>query len=134
MDAHALAAELLPPSIAERTIPSFAVSAAFALIRSSVRSRAGFDINELAPIDHADTCRVPTLFGHGEQDDFIDPSHTAQLHAKHGGRKSLVTFEGDHNSERPDLFRLAAVNWLRAALLEGPLGDFEPEPEPEPEA
>ena len=34
---------------------------------------AGFDLDKLSPIEHAQTCFIPCLFATGADDDFIDP-------------------------------------------------------------
>ena len=54
-------------------VPRFALSIGLRIIRSSIKSRAGFDINALEPIEIVPTCFVPALFGAGEDDDFIPP-------------------------------------------------------------
>lgn len=42
--------------------PSLIVKLAIRFIRSSVLARAGFDIKELSPIEHADKCYIPAMF------------------------------------------------------------------------
>lgn len=83
------------------TVPGFVVSLAIRWIRSSVQKQAGFNINELSPIAHADQCFIPALFVAGESDDFIKHHHSQQIHEKYAGDKNLVIVEGDHNSPRP---------------------------------
>ena len=85
-------------------IPSFAVSAALSVVKSSVKKRAGFNLDELAPVQHADRCFIPALFGHADDDDFILKRHSEVIHEKYAGDKNLVTFPGDHNSQRPQFF------------------------------
>lgn len=65
-------------------IPSFAVTMVRSFVRSSVKKRAGFDINALAPINHADKCYIPALFAAAEGDDFIAPHHTDEMCAACG--------------------------------------------------
>lgn len=43
-------------------IPSFLVSGAMKLIRSTIKSKANFDVNDLAPIKHVGECFIPALF------------------------------------------------------------------------
>ena len=100
-------------------IPSFAVSAALSFVKSSVKKRAGFNVDELAPVKHADACFIPALFGHAEDDDFILKRHSEAIHEKYAGDKNLVTFDGDHNSRRPEWFYHSALNWLQATMLQG---------------
>ena len=92
------------------TVPGFVVSIAIRMIRSSVQKSAGFSINELSPIAHADASYIPALFVAGERDEFIHPRHSQAIHAQYAGDKNLVMVEGDHNSPRPRfLFDSAAI-------------------------
>ena len=43
-------------------IPGFLVSGAMKMIRSTIKGKANFDINNLAPINHVDKCFIPALF------------------------------------------------------------------------
>lgn len=43
-------------------IPNFAIGLALRIVRSSVRSRAGFDIYQLDTLSNASKCYVPALF------------------------------------------------------------------------
>lgn len=46
-------------------IPKFLISTAMGFVRSSIRSRAEFDVYALAPINHVDKCFIPALFATG---------------------------------------------------------------------
>ncbi|CDW72798.1 UNKNOWN [Stylonychia lemnae] len=83
-------------------IPQFLTSMALKMVRSSIQSKANFDIFELNPIDHVDTCFIPALFLAGDQDDFVAPQHSKDIYEKYEGDKKLITFEGGHNGVRPD--------------------------------
>jgi len=74
------------------------------LIKKSVKSRASFDLEKLNPIDHVEGAFIPALFGHAEDDDFIEKHHSQELHDKYSGEKNLINFEGDHNTARPNFF------------------------------
>ncbi len=52
-------------------IPSFLVSAAMKLVRSSIKSKAQFDVYDLTPISHVKECFIPALFACANSDDFI---------------------------------------------------------------
>jgi alpha-beta hydrolase superfamily lysophospholipase len=52
-------------------IPGFLVSGAMKLVRSTIKSKVNFDVNNLAPIQHVDKCFIPALFAVALQDDFI---------------------------------------------------------------
>jgi alpha-beta hydrolase superfamily lysophospholipase len=57
-------------------IPSLLVSGALKLVRSTIKSKANFDIHDLSPIDHVGECFIPALFACATGDDFILPHHT----------------------------------------------------------
>eukprot|EP01043_Picozoa_sp_COSAG02_P003434 COSAG02_NODE_83_length_39665_cov_25.213719_33_plen_655_part_00 len=109
-------------------IPSFAVSAALSVVKSSVKKRAGFNLDELAPVEHADRCFIPALFGHADDDDFILKRHSELIHEKYAGDKNLVTFPGDHNSQRPQFFHASALIWLQNTMLQGGAAPSIPSP------
>jgi dienelactone hydrolase len=111
-DLPALARELVGQVIKYK-VPAFAVSGGLKVIRSSVKSRAGVDIEALTPISFVDKCFVPALFMHGAQDTFVAPHHSKALHAKYGGDKSLhIIDDGDHNSQRPFDTRVLALDFV----------------------
>jgi len=85
-------------------IPNFLVSVALKFVRGTIKSKANFDIYDLTPISHVKECFIPALFATATADDFILPHHSEKLHAAYAGDKNLITFEGDHNSPRPDFF------------------------------
>jgi alpha-beta hydrolase superfamily lysophospholipase len=46
-------------------VPGFLLNAAIWAIKKSIKSKAGFDIEKLSPIDHVDKCFIPALFATG---------------------------------------------------------------------
>jgi pimeloyl-ACP methyl ester carboxylesterase len=52
-------------------IPGFLVSGAMKLVKSTIKSKANFDIMDLSPISHVKECFIPALFATGISDDFI---------------------------------------------------------------
>ena len=85
-------------------LPKWLVSMALNLIRSSIKSRAKFDINDLSPISHVGKTFIPALFVAAESDTFIKPDHAKKLFTAYAGDKNLVIVDGDHNSARPRFF------------------------------
>ena len=85
-------------------IPSFLVSGALKLVRSTIKSKSKFDIFDLAPKNHVKNCYIPALFAVAYGDDFILPHHSDELFKDYAGDKNIVKFDGDHNSPRPDFF------------------------------
>lgn len=75
------------------------MSGAMAIIKSTISSKAKFDINDLNPLkNHVDKAFIPALFIAGKDDQFISPEHTKALHKAYAGDKNLILVEGDHNS------------------------------------
>jgi len=108
-------------------IPKLMVKVGMKLITKSVRKQANFDIAKLEPIKEVDKCFIPCLFAHGEEDDFIHPSHSKKLHEKYSGDKNLILFKGDHNSMRPGFFYdSAAIFFSNHLLVESDFGGDNP--------
>ncbi len=85
-------------------LPKWIVSMALNIIRSTIKSKAHFDINDLSPISHVGNSYIPALFVAAEGDSFIKPQHAKSLYEAYAGDKNLITVEGDHNSARPKFF------------------------------
>lgn len=101
-------------------IPRPFLKIALIAMRRSVRRRAGFDVKQVAPIKTVSESFVPVLFGHAEGDTFVKKSHSVRLHEKYAGDKNLVTFEGEHNSRRPQFFYSSAlIFFLNAFQING---------------
>ena len=98
------------------TLPSLVVAAVMRMIRSSVKSRAGFSVKELKPIASAPSCFIPALFVAATDDDFIMPHHSQQIFEAYAGDKNIVTVDGDHNSQRPGYLFDSASFFLLDAL------------------
>lgn len=85
-------------------LPKWMVSIALNMIRSTIKSKAQFDINDLCPINHVDKTFIPALFVAAEGDTFIKPEHAKKLYSSYAGDKNLIIVDGDHNSARPKFF------------------------------
>lgn len=59
---------------------------------------------------------VPALFCAGQQDDFISPNHSQQIHDRYAGDKNIVLVPGGHNSDRPAFFQASAAIFLRETM------------------
>ena len=56
------------------------MSAAIAMIKSSVKDRANFDLNDINPLkNHVTKAFIPALFVAAKGDSFIEPKHTELL-------------------------------------------------------
>lgn len=105
------------PQLCSRRWVCETAQVAMAMMRRSVRRRAGFSIDDVAPLESAPSTFVPALFGHAAGDTFVAPHHSARLHAAYAAEgKNLCAFEGDHNSMRPDFWYASATIFLIQAL------------------
>ena len=98
-------------------IPSFLVKTALWKVASTVKTRAGFDLYKLRPVDAAKTCFVPALFGAGTEDVLVRPHHSKMIFDEFAGDKNMLSFDGDHNDLRPDFFIDSACIFLKNILL-----------------
>ena len=62
------------------SVPQMATRMALSFMRSSIKSRAKFDINDLEVLKTVPTSFCPALFAHGLDDSFILPHHSQKLH------------------------------------------------------
>ncbi|KQJ93877.1 uncharacterized protein LOC100830635 isoform X2 [Brachypodium distachyon] len=99
---HGLMLELV--DVYKIRVPKFTVKMAVQYMRRVIQKRAKFDIMDLNVIKLAPKTFIPALFGHGLNDMFIQPHHCDRIHQAYGGDKSIVKFEGDHNSPRPQSY------------------------------
>lgn len=83
-------------------LPGFVLSAAISLVRKTIKKKAGFNIDELKPIDYVANSFIPVSFIAAKDDTFILPAHAQKLFEKYAGEKTLKIVEGDHNSVRPE--------------------------------
>jgi len=98
-------------------IPKLIVSGAMALIRSTIKTKAKFDINNLVPMNHVEAGFVPALFVAAKSDAFIDQHHAKDLYEKYGGDKNIILVEGDHNSTRPKFLMDSVSIFFHNTLL-----------------
>jgi pimeloyl-ACP methyl ester carboxylesterase len=85
-------------------LPRWVIGTARAMVRSSVLKNAGFDIDEVAPIESAKNSFIPALFAAAYNDAFINPHHAKELYEAYAGDKNFVMVEGEHNSARSKFF------------------------------
>ncbi|KAK9805218.1 hypothetical protein WJX72_006872 [[Myrmecia] bisecta] len=97
-------------------IPKPFMKMALGMMRRSVRKRAHFNIDHVAPLDAVPQSFSPALFGHAEGDTFIHKHHSERLHKAYAGDKNLITFEGDHNSMRPQFFYNSVLIFMHNVL------------------
>lgn len=105
-------------------MPRLAVAAVLALLRRSVKRRAGFDLYHVNPLAHAHRAAgvggipIPALFLAAEQDELISPWHGEALEAAWPGPHKLgIRFPGTHNSTRPPIAYALASIFVRGAAV-----------------
>lgn len=83
-------------------VPKFVMSAALAMIRSTIKDKAKFDIDKLNPLkNHVKQAFIPAFFIAANQDTFINSKHSQALFDAYAGDKTIKFVDGDHNSARP---------------------------------
>jgi len=72
----------------------------FKLMKRSIRKRTGHDIEEVDVVRAASACVAPVLFGCANSDTLVRPEHTKEVYSAYrGSDKSLMHFQGSHNSK-----------------------------------
>ncbi|KAK8860219.1 hypothetical protein M9Y10_011884 [Tritrichomonas musculus] len=102
-------------SIATQTpLPSFIRPMAVWWIKHEVQSRAGFDCNDVSPIDIAPKCtNVPLMLGHCTDDDFVPYKHGLAIFQKYGcPDKEMMTMTGGHNGARDPGWIMKCVRFI----------------------
>jgi len=77
------------------SLPDFIVNQALKLVKSTVKKKAKFELDDIEPIKYAESCFIPCLFVHAKGDDFVKPHHSKKLHEVYPGDKYLVNIEGE---------------------------------------
>jgi pimeloyl-ACP methyl ester carboxylesterase len=101
-------------------IPQFIVNFGLEIIRQEVNTRAEFDPLDLMPINYAPKAICPALFGAAQDDTFVLPHHTQDLHNVWNGDRMLRIFDGGHNGVRPSWFLEEAADFLVERLSSPP--------------
>ena len=97
-------------------VPSMVTRMALSMLANSVKSVAGFDINDLSAIKCVKKCTLPALFICAKRDDFIGTHHTQSLHDEYGGPKFIIVADGDHNTLRSSQSMLSVGTFLQREL------------------
>ncbi|XP_057429313.1 uncharacterized protein LOC130722568 isoform X2 [Lotus japonicus] len=100
-------------------LPKFTVKFAIQYMRKTIQKKAKFDIMDLNTLKAAKSCYIPALLGHAIDDDFIRPHHSDRILDAYMGDKSMIKFEGDHNSPRPQ-FYFDSINIFFHNVLQPP--------------
>lgn len=85
-------------------LPKFTVKMAVQYMRRVIQKKAKFDIMDLNCIQVAPKTFIPALFGHANEDKFVQPHHSDLIYKSYAGDKNVIKFDGDHNSSRPQFY------------------------------
>lgn len=85
-------------------LPKFTVKMAVQYMRRIIQKKAKFDIMDLKCMEVAPKTFIPALFGHANEDIFIQPHHSDLILKAYAGDKNIIKFDGDHNSQRPQFY------------------------------
>ncbi|KAJ0083170.1 hypothetical protein Patl1_09625 [Pistacia atlantica] len=80
------------------------VKMAVQYMRRVIQKKAKFDIMNLNCLKVAPKTFIPALFGHANEDKFIQPHHSDDIFNSYVGDKNIIKFDGDHNSSRPQFY------------------------------
>ena len=109
-----------------KLLTGFLTKPLISILRRSIRKRANFDILKANPLKAVSSSFIPALFGHGKEDDFVAFKHSERLYEAYAGDKNLISFDGGHNSPRPDFFHTSVLIFFMNVL--GPLSAGSPSP------
>eukprot|EP00288_Rhodomonas_lens_P012258 CAMPEP_0177747568 /NCGR_PEP_ID=MMETSP0484_2-20121128/31467_1 /TAXON_ID=354590 /ORGANISM="Rhodomonas lens, Strain RHODO" /LENGTH=452 /DNA_ID=CAMNT_0019262383 /DNA_START=112 /DNA_END=1466 /DNA_ORIENTATION=+ len=89
------------------------------MLRAGVLARCAWDIRAVNPEASCERCSIPALFLHAEGDTLVQLRHSQELFAKYAhSEKQLETFEGDHNTLRPEKLLHRIARFLARKLKE----------------
>ncbi|XP_052203200.1 uncharacterized protein LOC127808674 [Diospyros lotus] len=85
-------------------LPKFTVKVAVQYMRRVIQKKAKFDIMDLNCLQVAPKTFIPALFGHANDDKFVQSRHSDLIFKSYAGDKNIIKFDGDHNSSRPQFY------------------------------
>lgn len=95
-------------------IPEFLVKVAMEFQRSTIKSKAGFDVSEQDPLDKCvHDIKCPGIFLSAENDELIPYTDAITLHDKYSGEKKYIKCRGTHNSDRDSRVHDVIVEFFR---------------------
>jgi len=98
-------------------VPGFVMKSVYSMVKKTCMKKTGMNLDELNPVDAAKQCFCPSLFGTGNDDDFVAPAHSKEVYEAYSGDKNILYMEGDHNSTRPFEFSGAVSDFFYRVLM-----------------
>ena len=93
-------------------LPDFLVTPILSFLDSELEERAGFEIDDITPIDHIRKIKIPCIFISGVRDTLVPPHHVKLLHKHYTGKKKLMMINAGHNDPRPKKVVEDVLTWL----------------------
>jgi pimeloyl-ACP methyl ester carboxylesterase len=92
-------------------LPGWLTPSAVWVLAKLVKGAAGFDIYDVRPVDSVSSAKVPALFGHAPDDEFVPFPQGRELFEKYdyGDKLFFAIDGGTHNSRRPE-------SWVRLGV------------------
>ena len=95
---------------------------AYPFVKLAARLYGGFDLEETSPLKAMQTCTVPVIFFHGENDDYVPCEMSRQVYEACSARKMLVTVPGAGHGLSYPVDHVRYLNALREFF--GPEASF----------
>ena len=98
-------------------VPSFLIPSAIWFLKKQVQEKAGFDLDDVSPIDFIEKQSTPLLIGHAKNDKLIPFLHCQKIFEKYGCvDKEMMVLSGGHNSKRKREWIEKAVDFCLTKL------------------
>ncbi|OHT14138.1 Clan SC, family S9, unassigned serine peptidase [Tritrichomonas foetus] len=82
-------------------------------IRECIQTKVGYDIETVTAVDKANKITIPVLTFAGKDDTIVDPADGEEIYQQISSeKKEYVSFEGDHNSFRPQEVQKKVINFI----------------------
>lgn len=88
---YSSAREIIRKVIGEMKLP---VGIFYPLVRLAGKIFGGFDIEETSPLEALSRCKVPVIFIHGDNDDFVPHTMSEEMYASCQTKSKLVLISG----------------------------------------
>ena len=82
------------------------VSMAMSVVKSTIRQKLKFEIDDLKPTQSISNVRVPIIFHVGKRDALVRPFRVRNYYDKYNGnpKKLFIDSDCEHGDERPPTF------------------------------
>lgn len=109
-------------------IPTVFVNMAMAVVKTTIREKLQFEINELQPFESINNVNVPIIFHVGRHDVLVKPSRVRAYYEKYRGnpKKQFIDSDCDHGGERDEHYYDECLRFIDNVFLSEQFsGNFE---------